>query len=96
MKQQMQKETEANLQAKVQLARNIEGVVGTSLLLGNGKTGCKTTRHIRENRKKEQQRKHRDFVREYENVGCYAIDRKITGNVIRAGTVTENADTTRV
>ena len=67
MKQQMQKETEANLQAKVQLARNIEGVVGTSLLLGNGKTGCKTTRHIRENRKKEQQRKHRDFVKEYEN-----------------------------
>ena len=38
------------------------------LLLGNGKTGCKTTRHIRENRKKEQQRKHRDFVREYENI----------------------------
>ena len=67
-RRQMQKETEENLQAKVQLAKNIEGVVTTSLLLGTGKTGYKSTSHIRENRKKEQLRQHRDFVREYENV----------------------------
>ena len=67
-RQQILNETEENLQAKVQLARNIEGVVNTSLLLGNGKTGCKTTANIRENRKKERQRKHRDYVKEYENV----------------------------
>lgn len=63
-RQQILNETEENLQAKVQLARNIEGVVNTSLLLGNGKTGCKTTANIRENRKKERQRKHRDYVKE--------------------------------